>query len=294
MKSIPAVLVGASIFLVSQVAHADGPFDGHYVGKGERYAIAYGKGGADCAGADLEVTIKDNKITGTHSYTTGGIQKSLQEFKIIGVVDPATGIAKYAKQPVLAGNHGAKDVPGKIADNQFTTDVREDACGYIFQAVKTAETAEQLQAAVAAPASAAKGPASPTQVDFASLDLDHDGFVGSEEFVAGRHRLFLKMDKDSSGTIPGDLFVSSLPSQMPPPLKQAILKKTDSNHDGKVTAAEFDSQSQFMFGNFDSNSKGRLAESDFGPYSAKIYLGTDSPGPAGGPPAKQQAAPKGK
>ncbi len=97
---------------------------------------------------------------------------------------------------------------------------------------------------------------------FARLDLNHDGVITRDEFIASRHSRFQALDRN------GDRFLTvadipAMASFMPQASEaRAMLARCDLDHDGRVSEAEFVACSLAMFDGADLNHDGALTLSE--------------------------------
>ncbi len=117
-------------------------------------------------------------------------------------------------------------------------------------------------AAVALTASQAQAQTVDLVAGFARLDLNHDGAVTRDEFIASRHPRFQALDRN------GDRFLTAadipaMASFMPQAAEaRAMLARCDLDHDGRVSEAEFIACSLAIFDAADLNHDGVLRMSE--------------------------------
>lgn len=103
------------------------------------------------------------------------------------------------------------------------------------------------------PASAQIGRPDPAEL-FAQADTNHDGVVSRQEFLAARAVRFDKLDRNHDGYLTD----ADIPRFMRGNAERmqkfhAVLQMADTNHDGKVSRAEFAAAGERMFDLIDSN-----------------------------------------
>jgi Ca2+-binding EF-hand superfamily protein len=128
---------------------------------------------------------------------------------------------------------------------------------------------------------------------FGRSDTNGDGFVSKEEFAAGRTTMFAKLDANGDGAIDQaeldkarEAFhqrtqkstdTASNPAPKPDGKHHGgLMKRMDTDGDGKITAAEFTAAGEQMFAKLDDNGDGKLAQDEM----PKHRKHTDAP--AGG------------
>ena len=114
-----------------------------------------------------------------------------------------------------------------------------------------------------ADANGAAQPSNDRQARFAEhimtrVDADHDGKISKAEFDAESATMFKRMDKNSDGKIASD--------EMPKPrgdrFAGRLFDRADTDHDGKVTKAEFTAAGDQMFQKLDKNGDGAIEKSE--------------------------------
>jgi len=103
---------------------------------------------------------------------------------------------------------------------------------------------------------------------FAELDTDHDGFVTADELKAfgeKMHAQWQQKHADAQGTAGA---TTGTGTQAAPGtsrgerMAQHILARVDTDHDGKISKAEFDTESVALFKRLDKNSDGKIASDE--------------------------------
>jgi Ca2+-binding EF-hand superfamily protein len=122
---------------------------------------------------------------------------------------------------------------------------------------------------------------------FKAADTNHDGAVDQTEFQSSRDKWFADIDTNKDGFITTDelkAFGDKMHAQwqqkqadagqtqngatgtQPAPdasrgekMTQHILQRVDTDHDGKISKAEFDTESTALFKKLDKNSDGKIA-----------------------------------
>jgi Ca2+-binding EF-hand superfamily protein len=92
-----------------------------------------------------------------------------------------------------------------------------------------------------------------------TADRDGDGQVSRAEFLEARHARFLQLDRNSDGFIAADDFGRRLKRNADRQGRlETAIREMDANGDGRVSRAEFDSQSQKNFQRLDGDGNGLL------------------------------------
>ena len=88
-------------------------------------------------------------------------------------------------------------------------------------------------------------------------DTDGDGRISRAEFVAARTANFAKFDRNGDGVITRDDFSSILKFRPQAATRiDAMMAEMDTDHDGKVTRAEFATAPTLLFDRADANHDG--------------------------------------
>jgi len=113
-----------------------------------------------------------------------------------------------------------------------------------------------LSLGAALPALAQQSPRSPDEM-FAEADANHDGVVTLAEFQAARSARFDHLDRNGDGYISMDDIPAFLRSR--PKAEQgmaALIRLADTDHDGRVSRAEFTAAGNRAFAMADRNHDG--------------------------------------
>lgn len=112
---------------------------------------------------------------------------------------------------------------------------------------------------------------------FDRLDTNHDGAISRAEFQASRHARFLALDRDHDGFL--------TPADAPPRLAafvagrsgafEAALRRFDTDHDGRVSEAEFVNASMTLFDEADANHDGVLTREEARGLAARLRAETE-------------------
>lgn len=101
---------------------------------------------------------------------------------------------------------------------------------------------------------------------FADLDTNKDGFVTADELKAfgdKMHAEWAKKHGDQADNQPADgKPADGKPGGHRGDFAQHILERVDTDHDGKISKAEFDAEGQAMFKRLDENGDGKIAENE--------------------------------
>lgn len=98
------------------------------------------------------------------------------------------------------------------------------------------------------------------------MDADRDGKVTAEEHTAGAKKMFEMMDADHDGLVTAqEMTAAQEKFHASTPPKDALsseekIAAVDADRDGKVSLAEHDEASLFMFEKMDANRDGFLAQ----------------------------------
>jgi Ca2+-binding EF-hand superfamily protein len=114
-----------------------------------------------------------------------------------------------------------------------------------------------------------------------SADLNKDGVIDQTEFQASRDKWFANLDGDKDGFVSADElkafgdkmhaeWAKKHADQADKPdankkhgdFSQRILKRVDSDKDGKISKAEFDAEGTKLFAKLDENSDGKIASDE--------------------------------
>jgi Ca2+-binding EF-hand superfamily protein len=94
---------------------------------------------------------------------------------------------------------------------------------------------------------------------FADLDANKDGFVTADELKAFGDKMHAEWAKKH-----GDQAAADKPDadKKHGDFSQRILKRVDTDKDGKISKAEFDAEGSKLFAKLDGNSDGKISESE--------------------------------
>lgn len=101
---------------------------------------------------------------------------------------------------------------------------------------------------------------------FLTLDTDKDGFISADELKAAAEKMHAEWAQKhadsqgaSQGTQQNTTQQSATGGNRTDRFAQGMLKRVDTDHDGKISKAEFDTESANVFKRMDKNSDGKLA-----------------------------------
>lgn len=133
----------------------------------------------------------------------------------------------------------------------------------------------------------------------AALDTDKDGKVSRDELIAGARQFFAACDKDKTGKLDEKAVADGVnrlllpPAEVGPPkggpglpVARTIMKRADTDKDGKLTLDEFVAAAETLFKELDKDKKGALDEAALAA-GINLLFGL----PALGPPDKKGAEP---
>jgi Ca2+-binding EF-hand superfamily protein len=93
---------------------------------------------------------------------------------------------------------------------------------------------------------------------FADLDSNKDGFVTADELKAFGDKMHAEWAKKHADQANGDKKADGKHGDF----SQRILERVDSDKDGKISKAEFDTEGSKLFTKLDENSDGKIAENE--------------------------------
>jgi Ca2+-binding EF-hand superfamily protein len=96
---------------------------------------------------------------------------------------------------------------------------------------------------------------------FASADANGDGVVTRAEFLAARATAFSKYDRNGDGFIDDDDVPRRLRSRVGERMDN-LINRFDSNHDGRISRAEFVDGPTLLFDRADANHDGQLSKDE--------------------------------
>ena len=94
---------------------------------------------------------------------------------------------------------------------------------------------------------------------FADLDADKDGFVTADELKAFGDKMHAEWAKKHADQANND---QPADAKKHGDFSQRILKRVDTDKDGKISKAEFDAEGSKLFAKLDENSDGKISESE--------------------------------
>jgi Ca2+-binding EF-hand superfamily protein len=95
---------------------------------------------------------------------------------------------------------------------------------------------------------------------FADLDADKDGFVTADELKAFGDKMHAEWAKKHADQASNDKPADA--GKKHGDFSQRILKRVDTDQDGKISKAEFDAEGSKLFAKLDRNSDGKVAENE--------------------------------
>ena len=95
---------------------------------------------------------------------------------------------------------------------------------------------------------------------FADLDADKDGFVTADELKAFGDKMHAEWAKKHADQAANDKPADA--NKKHGDFSQRILKRVDTDQDGKISKAEFDAEGSKLFAKLDGNSDGKISESE--------------------------------
>ncbi|BFI95556.1 MAG: hypothetical protein RSP_10660 [Rhodanobacter sp.] len=142
--------------------------------------------------------------------------------------------------------------------------------------IKPALLIALLSLAAALPALAQQSPLSPDEM-FAEADANHDGVVTLAEFQAARSARFDHLDRNGDGYIGmGDIPALLRSRPKAEQRMKALIRLADTDHDGRVSRAEFIAAGNRAFALADRNHDGVVDKNEFEQFAQQARAMTES------------------
>ena len=119
-------------------------------------------------------------------------------------------------------------------------------------------------------------------------DTDGDGMISRAEFMAQADARFARMDKNGDGVITADE-MGGMAGRGP----GGGLMAADTNHDGKISRAEFTAQAAAHFAKLDANGDGQISPDEMKAVMERMHEGMGGRNGPGGPGEAMMPPPPG-